>query len=108
MKGKGFVKFNEGAMPVEKYMKWLAGGVMYHYVKTNGYVYKVKADGCEKFSRNLKKRIGVVRGAELKAIQEYIGSDEAAKVPVMALDTVETADRKGLMVKKDDKKEIAC
>lgn len=105
---KGFVKFSEGEMTVERYEKWSAGGIVYHYIKTNGYVYKVKPGLCEKLSRNMKKRVGIVRGAELYAIQEYINSDIAKKAPIHPLNQEETMRKYGLMVKKDDKLEKAC
>ncbi len=105
---KGFVKFNEGEIPVERYEKWLSDGVLYHFVKVNGYVYKLARGKCEKLSKNLKKRIGIVRGAELIAIEEYIKSEMATKTPVFPLSQEETMSRYGLMVKKDDKMEKAC
>ena len=105
---KGFVKFNEGEIPVERYEKWLSDGILYHFVKVNGYVYKLARGKCEKLSKNLKKRIGIVRGAELIAIEEYIKSEIATKTPVFPLSQEETMSRYGLMVKKDDKMEKAC
>ena len=105
---KGFVKFNEGEIPVERYEKWLSDGRTYHYIKVNGYVYKLARGKCEKLSKNLKKRIGIVRGAELRAIVDYIHSDIAMKTPLFPLSQGETMRRYGINVKKDDKMEKVC